>query len=179
MSTLDSFREYSEKQFAAVCGLFCPACTLYIASTEDPERLRSLSGLFGLPEEEMRCHGCRSNVRGPVCQNCKFVACADEKGIEFCAQCVEYPCAELKEFQAARPHRADLFENGQRIRDAGFGRWFLEVRDKYTCPQCQVVNSAYDLACRKCGSEPGSSFADRHRDAVEKHTLAAAAKCET
>ena len=176
MSTVDRSGEHTEKQFAAVCGLFCPGCTLYIASTDDPERLTRLSGMFGLPEEEMRCHGCSSDVRGPVCQNCKFVACAAEKGIEFCAQCTDYPCEELKEFQAAMPHRADLFEDGQRIREAGFGKWFLEVRDKYTCPQCQVVNSAYDLVCRKCGNEPGSSFADRHRDAVEKHHMASAAK---
>ena len=24
---------------AAVCGLFCPSCTVYIASNEDPDRL--------------------------------------------------------------------------------------------------------------------------------------------
>ena len=37
-------------------------------------------------------------------------------------------------------------------------------------------HGAYDLACRKCGNEPGSSFTDRHKDAVEKHHMAAAAK---
>ena len=88
------------------------------------------------------------------------------------------PCEELKEFQVARPHRADLFEDGQRIREIGFKEWFLEVRDKYTCPQCQVVNSAYDLACHKCGNEPGSSFSERHREVIEKH-VAAAVKGDT
>ncbi|MDF1527049.1 MAG: DUF3795 domain-containing protein [bacterium] len=116
---------------------------------------------------------------GAVCQNCKFVACVAEKGVEFCAQCTDYPCEELKEFQVAMPHRANLFEDGERIREAGFGKWFLEIRDKYTCPQFHVVSAAYNLACRKCGNDPGSSFADRHRDAIEKHTLAAAAKRDT
>ena len=174
MNTTDRSSDYPEKQFAAVCGLFCPACTLYIASTEDPERLTRLAGLFGLPEEEMRCHGCSSEVRGPTCRDCKLVTCAVERGVEFCAICVDYPCDDLKEFQVARPHRADLFEDGQRIREIGFEEWFQETFDKYTCSQCQVINSAYDLTCRKCGNEPGSPYVERHRKVVEKHIAAVA-----
>ena len=174
MSTVDRSSDHTEKQFASVCGLFCPSCTLYIASTDDPERLTKLALMFGLSEEEMRCHGCSSDVRGPTCQNCKLVECATEKGVEFCAQCADYPCEDLKEFQVSRPHRADLFEDGQRIREIGFKEWFLEVRDKFTCPQCQVVNSAYDLACRKCGNEPGSQYVEQHRKVIEKHLAAVA-----
>ncbi len=155
------------KQFAAVCGLYCPACTLYIGSTEEPERLAGIAGRFGVSIEEARCHGCRSEVRSFYCETCDIKTCADERGVELCAQCLDYPCNMLEEFQAQRPHRAELFEDGERIREVGFKQWFQEVRKRYTCPECSTVNSAYDLACRKCGSEPGSPFAERHREQIK------------
>lgn len=36
------------------------------------------------------------------------------------------------------------------------------------CPECSAINSAYDLTCRRCGNEPGSPFAERHKDWVSK-----------
>ncbi|MCP3921192.1 MAG: DUF3795 domain-containing protein [Desulfobacterales bacterium] len=33
----------TDKNFAAVCGLNCEACTLYIGTTEDPDRLKGTS----------------------------------------------------------------------------------------------------------------------------------------
>jgi hypothetical protein len=164
--------DHSSKQFAAACGLFCPGCSLYIATTEDPERLKRIAGMFGIPEEEAKCLGCRSEVRGPYCRTCHMLACADEKGLEFCAECPEYPCEELKEFQAAMPHRADLFENGARIREIGFESWSREASDEYSCRQCGTINSAYDLACRKCGNDPSCSFVERNGKAIEKFVMA-------
>jgi hypothetical protein len=154
------------RQFAAVCGLYCPACTLYIGSTEEPERLARTAGRFNVSVEEARCYGCRSDVQSFYCQACEIKKCADERGLEFCALCDEYPCQMLKEFQAQLPHRAELFEDGERIREVGYDQWFEEVRARYTCPSCSAINSAYDLACRKCGNEPGSPFAERHRERI-------------
>ncbi len=31
----------TDKKLAAVCGLFCPACTIYIGTREDPDRLKA------------------------------------------------------------------------------------------------------------------------------------------
>jgi hypothetical protein len=158
----------NEKRFAAVCGLYCPGCTLYIGSTEEPERLAGIAGRFGVPIEEARCHGCRSEVRSFYCRSCEIKTCAEKRGIELCALCSEYPCTMLKEFQAQRPHRAELFEDGKRMREVGYYRWFHEVRKRYTCPECSTVNSAYDLKCRKCGNEPGSPFAEKHQERIAK-----------
>ena len=154
------------KQFAAVCGLYCPGCTLYIGSTEEPERLAGIAGRFGVSVEEARCYGCRSDVRSFYCQTCEIKKCADDRGVQFCAHCADYPCDMLREFQAQRPHRAELFEDGASIREAGWDQWFGEVRKRYACPECLAINSAYDLACRKCGHEPGSPFAEKHRELI-------------
>ena len=39
---------------AAVCGLYCKACTLYIASTEDAERLSRIATQFQFTEDEVK-----------------------------------------------------------------------------------------------------------------------------
>ena len=154
---------------AAVCGLYCGACSILIGTAEDPARLKRFAERVHLSEEAVRCHGCRSGKRWPYCDSCKMFACAAEKGIDFCSDCGDYPCNELTRFQAEMPHRLDLWVDLDRIRSVGHGRWVEEVKEKYACPQCQVINSAYDLSCRSCGAEPGSEFVAKHKQTIERY----------
>ncbi len=156
-----------DKTLAAVCGLFCEACTLFIATREDPARLKGLAARFQLSEEAVKCYGCRSDKRGPYCEKCKMFSCAVERGIDFCVECEDYPCNDLKQFQSERPHRIELWDNLNRIRDVGYKSWLKEVKEHYTCPMCQTINSAYDLRCRKCGQEPSCNYVSKHKLAIE------------
>ena len=157
-----------DKMLAAVCGLYCEACTLFIATKEDPARLKGLAARFQLSEEAMKCHGCRAAKRGPYCQTCKMFACATERGIEFCSECEDYPCNDLKQFQSERPHRIELWDDLERIRDIGYKRWLKEIKENYACPKCQSINSAYDLKCRKCGGDPSCQYVAKHKQAIEQ-----------
>ena len=159
-----------DKRLAAVCGLFCPSCMVYIATHEDPERLKKIADTFQTSEDAVRCYGCRSEKRLPYCDSCKMVACAAEKGIDFCGACEEFPCEALKTFQAARPHRIELWENQKRIQEAGYAQWFEEMVEHYTCPKCQTLNSAYDVTCRECGSKPSCEYVGMHLRELEAGT---------
>jgi ribosomal protein L40E len=66
------------------------------------------------------------------------------------------------------PHRINLWDDLARIKDVGYETWFQEMVDRYACPECGAINSAYDLACRKCGCEPGNEYVKAHREAIEK-----------
>ena len=155
---------------AAVCGLFCKACTIYIGSMEDRVRLEKLAARFGGPAADWECHGCRSDTRTAYCEHqCTMTKCAAAKGVEFCGLCPDYPCEELKAFQAQAPHRIELWQSHQRIKEAGWETWYTEMEQHYSCKKCGTVNSAYDVSCRKCGAEPGSRFVELHRAEVEKH----------
>ncbi len=156
-----------EKRFAAVCGLYCEACRWFIATTEDPTRLKILAAEAHYTEEESRCYGCRSEKRLPYCANCKMHACAAERGIDFCGECDEYPCEELKQFQSEKAHRIELWANQERIRAVGYEQWLAEKRSHYACPRCGVINTAYHLQCRKCGNEPSCEYVARHRREIE------------
>jgi len=158
-----------DKRLAAVCGLFCPACNFFIGTKEDPERLKGIAGRLQRPVEEIECHGCRSEKRCFYClENCKMVGCAAGKGIDFCGACPEYPCTELSEFQAILPHRIELWESLKRIKEAGYEKWFAEMIDHYSCPACHTLNSAYDLACRKCGTTPSCAYVSQHQDEIRQ-----------
>ena len=91
MTTKNDFQP--SKKLAAVCGLFCPACTLYIGTTEkEPQRFRAVAKVYNTPPEAWECYGCRSEKRSYFCKNkCKMVNCAQEKGIDFCVECGNTP----------------------------------------------------------------------------------------
>jgi len=160
--------EKLDKTLAAVCGLFCEACTLFIATQEDPARLKGFAARFQVSEETVKCYGCRSAKRGPYCQICKMFSCAAERGIDFCSECEDYPCSDLKQFQSERPHRIELWDDLEQIKTMGYEYWLKNIRTNYTCPHCQTINSAYDLKCRKCGHEPSCDYVTKHKSAIAK-----------
>jgi predicted RNA-binding Zn-ribbon protein involved in translation (DUF1610 family) len=73
-------------------------------------------------------------------------------------------------FQAAMPHRIDLWADLDRIKAVGGARWLEEARKKFSCSACGTVNSAYDIKCRRCGAEPSCDYTARNREAAEKFT---------
>jgi hypothetical protein len=123
------------KKLRAVCGLFCPSCTVFIGTTEDPERLKGIAERFGWPVEAWKCEGCRSEKRSYYCENlCHMAACAAGKGLEFCGEWGDYPCEELKKFQAERPHRIELWESQKWIAQVVYSRWFDEMVEHFRVP---------------------------------------------
>lgn len=156
-------------ELEATCGLFCGACSVYIATKEDPERLKRISSKFEIPEEAALCLGCGSDKRFASCEGCGFSACAKGKGVAFCSECQDFPCRELKDFQAALPHRLDLWEDLEQARSLKPADWVAKVQQKYTCGQCGTINSAYDLSCRECGHSPSCDFVERHMEDIKRH----------
>ncbi len=160
----------ADKKLAAVCGLFCRACHVYIATHDDPEKLVAMAKRYQRSIDELWCDGCRSARRCFYCETMCFMAkCAAGKGVEFCGDCTEYPCKGLKEFQALAPHRIELWKNHARRKEAGLETWYSEMIEHYFCPQCKTINSAYDLKCRRCGHEPSCAYVGLHKEAIQQH----------
>lgn len=159
-----------DRKLAAVCGLFCPACHVNIATREDPAKLAAMAQRYQRSLDEMQCNGCRSEKRCFYCETkCTMATCAAGKGVEFCGDCAEYPCKDLKEFQSLAPHRIELWKSHARRKEVGLETWYAEKIEHYSCPQCRTINSAYDLKCRKCGNEPSCEYVRLHKQEIEKH----------
>lgn len=151
---------------AGICGLYCESCTCYIGTKEDRKRLEILSQRSGRPVEDFICDGCRTKRASYYCRDCYMKNCAKQKSISFCFECSEYPCGRIKEFKEQMPHRIELFDSLQYLKENGLGEWENKMRRDYTCPGCGSINSAYDIKCGKCGAYPGSEYAKRHEEQI-------------
>ena len=65
-----------DRHMTAYCGVDCAACPDYTGG---------------------KCPGCRDTdwQEGDICLP---VACCREKGIDFCGECPDFPCAEMGDF---------------------------------------------------------------------------------
>jgi hypothetical protein len=87
------------------CGLFCGDCEVYIAySTNNTESQRTIAKATGenkgkaLAPEQVKCLGCKGSMNSHWRTRCKIRECAEDKGMEFCYQCRQYPCQEMQSF---------------------------------------------------------------------------------
>jgi hypothetical protein len=81
---------------AAPCGIHCGLCPLNKALSDEKLRETLAQRMNVLPEKAI-CRGCRAVVgHCPVIgEQCATYICAQEKGVEFCCACSEFPCAKL------------------------------------------------------------------------------------
>ena len=89
------------------CGHDCARCKNYLATVCGDESLLRESQQFykrefglDIPLSELCCNGCRSELTMRLCRDCPWVRCAKGRGLNACADCGEYPCKPLAEYQA-------------------------------------------------------------------------------
>ena len=158
-----------DKQTAAVCGLLCKSCGIYIATQENnTESLKRIAERLQIPVEQVRCNGCRSDELSAHCRTCYFRECSDKKGIEFCSECSDYPCSQLKDFQSKMPHRVELFQSLNRIKKVGWENWYVEMIERHSCTKCNHLSGWYDFTCTQCGNSPSSHFVADNFDTLIK-----------
>ena len=117
-----------KKELTAPCGVDCFNCELYVDNLTD--EIRELFVKRGVPAEGVACRGCRvqngCHLFGEA--GCATLVCAKEKGVAFCSDCEEFPCAllaPLADGAARYPHNMKLY-NLCRIKLIGIDRWIDE-----------------------------------------------------
>lgn len=88
----------------AVCGLDCTGCDMREATT-NPELRRQHAEWFkrergiDVKPEDIHCMGCKGDRSMHWSPDCWILQCCiDKKGLAFCSQCDEFPCARLEEW---------------------------------------------------------------------------------
>lgn len=137
---------------AGACGLYCGACAIYrMYRDQDRERLgRAAREVFHCQVEAIRCEGCRGPAEGHWSADCQILACARGRGIAFCHECAEFPCAELTAFSTDR--RDIPLGNLRRLAEVGPEAWLAEQDARWRCPACGRPVDIYSEACRACGA---------------------------
>ncbi|KXA89813.1 hypothetical protein AKJ62_02305 [candidate division MSBL1 archaeon SCGC-AAA259D14] len=96
----------------APCGIYCPGCIVYKAS--DNEKLaEKLAENMGVDSDDVHCDGCRAE-EGKIDflsmeSKCETYKCVEEKGLEFCSKCEDFPCSRLYTFRnSPQPHNSKM-----------------------------------------------------------------------
>jgi len=149
------------EHLAAVCGLYCGACSLYRARRDDnPQRLeelvKTMSERWQVKPEEIDCDGCLAGGRlMPYCRQCKMRLCAAEKpGVTRCSDCPDFPCSLITDFNNdGMRHHAEVLDNLRRLQEIGVEAWLKKEEERWRCPQCGTPVDWYAQTCFRCGTE--------------------------
>jgi hypothetical protein len=134
------------------CGLYCGACYHHRASLPEGQHLLEAAARQGRTLEGFSCQGCRSDVLyvHPGCARCQIRACTDERGIEHCGLCHEFPCDRLRAFQSdGRIHHRDVLGNLEELLANGPDQWLADQAQRWAC-QCGIGFSWYEQFCHRC-----------------------------
>jgi hypothetical protein len=128
----------------APCGVYCGAC----------------------PSFGKTCLGCASQELGGTQKrkskwSCKLrVCCYDEKGLEFCSACDDYPCTKYKKkLTDSHPgdprfiYRHEVENNLVLLSQLGQQAFLEHMDSRFTCPECGGRVVWYDYRCTDCGVE--------------------------
>ena len=149
-----------DKHLAAVCGLYCGACTLYRARRDEntkrlKEVLQQASERWQVPESEIECDGCLAGGRlTPYCKECGMRLCAENRpGVTRCSDCPDFPCKMNIDFNNdGLRHHAEVLANLRHLREIGPEQWLVEQEERWRCPECGIQIDWYARACYACGT---------------------------
>jgi hypothetical protein len=93
------------KRELCFCGHDCSRCFTYLATVNNSDELRLKAQKFyhdelgyDLPLKEIHCQGGRSSDLFKLCRGCPWMICCEERGLNACSECVEYPCRPLADY---------------------------------------------------------------------------------
>jgi hypothetical protein len=126
-----------KKLLTSPCGLACFNCATYEGNITE-EWKKEVSEIFKIPVEETSCKGCRDekgNCKFTINNECATWNCVQEKGVNFCYECEEFPCKLL----APSKKGADFLHNMKvynlcRMKLNGIDNWIEEageIRNRY------------------------------------------------
>ena len=135
----------AENNLAAPCGIYCGACRQYLLWKKDLLEERGY---------KIGCKGCR--IRNKRCafirRDCSLLR---KKKIEFCYECNEFPCQNLKKIDSLyrEKYNVNMINNLKRIEKIGTENWLKEQEELYSCPQCEGEICVHDAECYDCGNK--------------------------
>ena len=127
-------------KMTAPCGLDCFNCPMYLAN-ENKKLRNTIAERLNITLEKAVCGGCR-NENGTIAflnmtEPCSVYTCSENRGINFCCDCSEFPCDHLHPYadKASQfPHNTKVF-NLCLIKKMGLDAWAKEkakaVKDTY------------------------------------------------
>jgi hypothetical protein len=94
----------NQERLIAACGLDCTDCDIRLATT-NVQLAMDIAQWFkherkeDVPIERIRCDGCSGDREHHWAADCWILKCCiDGKGLNFCYECTDFPCAALEQW---------------------------------------------------------------------------------
>jgi hypothetical protein len=128
-----------EPELVAPCGMNCAICIAHIGYHMNNSK------------KKVACTGCR--IRNKNCafiiKRCKYLP---KKEVEFCFECSEFPCENLKKLDKKyrTKYNMSMIENLEFIKKNGMKKFLDQQEKKYKCKKCDGVICVHDNKCYEC-----------------------------
>jgi len=155
-----------KNKLAAPCGLYCGACSIYIADKRDDiakleQMVPGISQYCGksLEIKDLACEGCLSDTVAIHCRECTIRSCAAGKGYSNCSNCADVPCKSIIEFNNdGMLHHGEVLKNLLSQQEIGVAAWIEQQQDRWRCTKCNCAVDWYADQCPECGSPIASRW---------------------
>lgn len=86
------------------------------------------------------------------CRKCKIKNCVNEKEINFCYECSEYPCKILKRLDKSYQmrYKESLVKKMSIIETMGMDYYLEKERERLKCSECGHELNLHDKICHMC-----------------------------
>jgi hypothetical protein len=110
-----------DKEMIAVCGLECHKCDI-LQATSDPKVAQEIADWFKKERNEdmklegIRCLGCKGDRAKHWSPDCWILrCCVDQKGLEYCYECGEFPCEKLTDWSKGSKRYGEALDRLERM----------------------------------------------------------------
>lgn len=138
------------KELVPPCGLYCGVCSIHKATIENDASLKEkLAKVYGVPAGQVNCNGCLSANAFVYCRLCPIKSCTQEKHLDGCHQCADFPCGTINSFPFAEA-KENILRSIPRWRELGTEEWIKEEEDRCRCKSCGTLLFRGAKKCRHC-----------------------------
>lgn len=146
----------------AYCGLYCGGCFIMNAYRQNRTDCFPDNWISPIHDKDFKCHGCKSEIVFENCRGCRIRECAKSKNIEFCNECSEFPCENIKKFEEwDLAHHKVAIHSLETIKEIGVQKWLENQKDRWVCANCGFPFSWFEENCIKCGKELFNSIKEK------------------
>ena len=125
----------------APCGVFCGAC---------PSFNKSCNGCSSEDKKQKRISKFGCKIR---------ICCYNEKGLDYCIDCNQYPCKFINKLLNTHPkdprytYRHEITNIFIKLKSMSINEYLNFQLQRWKCDSCGGTIKFYNYKCDKCGKE--------------------------
>ncbi len=138
-------------RYDSYCGLYCGACDVLFHNENGS--IKGLAKEWGRELEDLLCYGCKTNINSIYCRECAIKKCCNEKQLENCFGCKQFPCKTFISFRNDDcEHHSIVIKNLESLNEVGLDSWLKNQKERWLC-SCGQRFTWYEEVCQNCGTK--------------------------